>query len=180
MSEEEKSPTGESRAVEVSSDLTNSPPVPTTQEDRTISLTRKKHDAIYFDPPGSIRNWSPNGTAIFHYDGLTFEELATFPILDHAANNCVLFLGATPLLDRPFQLIRAWGFKYEEIGYFCFKQNIRGESFFTSVGSWSKASRELCFRATRGKPKRWATDVPPLVFVPRISPRGAAGMPPSR
>src|SRR6516225_6107779 len=66
MSEEEKSPTGESRAVEVSSDLTNSPPVPTTQEDRTISLTRKKHDAIYFDPPGSIRNWSPNGTAIFH------------------------------------------------------------------------------------------------------------------
>jgi N6-adenosine-specific RNA methylase IME4 len=174
MTDNEKSPTGQGRAVEVSSDQTNSPTVPTTQENCTNSLTRIKYGVIYVDPPWSVRNWIGKGTrlnAIFRYDGLTFEELAALPISDHAARDCALFLGGVgPLLDKAFELIRTWGFEYKAIGYWV-DLNISGETFFTGPGFWTKASPELCLRATRGKPKQWAGDVPNLVIAPRISPR---------
>jgi N6-adenosine-specific RNA methylase IME4 len=182
MSEQEKSPARKSRAVKVSTDQTiNSSSPSATQASSIISVPRKKYGVIYVDPPGSFRNWSANGTgrnAIFHYDCSTFEELAALPIPDHAANDSTLFLGAAPLVDKAFELIRAWDFEYKTFGYFWFNQSIRGETFFTGpVGFWMKASPEPCFLATRGKPKRWARDVPSLVIAPRISPREAAGMP---
>ena len=169
MSEDEKSPTGQSRAAEVFSDQTNGLPMPTTQENCTLSLTRNTYGVIGVNPPLSFQNWNAKWigrNAISHYAYSTLEELAV--IADSAANNCVLFLWPVgPLFDKPFELIRTWGFKYEAIGYFCFKQNIRGEGFFTDLGSWTRASPERCLLATRGKPKRWAKDVSSVVFAPR-------------
>jgi N6-adenosine-specific RNA methylase IME4 len=169
LSEKEKNATGQSRAVEVSSDQTNSPPVPTTQENCTISLPRGKYGVIRVEPPWSVRNWGAKRTgrnAIFHYE--TLEEMVGLPIGDLAANNCALFLwGVGPLLDEAFELIPTWGFEYDAIGYFWFKQNIRGEGLFTDLGFWTRVSPELCLLATRGKPKRWAKDVPSLVIAPR-------------
>jgi N6-adenosine-specific RNA methylase IME4 len=95
---------------------------------------------------------------------LRLEELAALPIGDLAANDCALFLwGVGPLLDEAFELISTWGFEYKAIGYWFTKS----ESFFTGPGSWTKASPELSLLATRGKPKRWAKDVPSLVIAPR-------------
>ena len=181
MTEEEKSPTGQGRAEEVCTDKTNSPPTPSTQENSLTTLTRNKYGVIYADAPWSFRNWSAKATgrnAISHYDCLTYEELAALPIADLAAKDCALFLGAVDsLLDKAFELIRTWRFEYKAIGYWV-DQNTRGESFFTGPGFWTRASPERCLLATRGKPKRWARDIPTLVIAPRISPRGAAGLPP--
>jgi N6-adenosine-specific RNA methylase IME4 len=164
MSEEEKSPTGESRAVEVSSDKTNSPPVPTTQENCTLSLPRGKYGVIYVNPSLSFLNWRAKGTgrnAFSQYGSL--EELAT-ALRNVAANDCALLLWPVgPLLDKAFEFIRTQGFEYEAAGFFSVKQNIRGEGFFTDLGFWTRVSPELCLLATRGKPKRWATDVPSLI-----------------
>jgi N6-adenosine-specific RNA methylase IME4 len=169
---EEKSPTGQGRAEEVFSDQTNSPPVPTTQENCTISLPRGKYGVTYVNPSPFFVNWRAMGTgrnAFSHYGSL--EELAA-ALRNFTANDCALFWWPVgPLLDKPFELFRTCGFEYEAAGFFSVKQNIRGEGFFTDLGFWTRASPELCLLATRGKPKRWARDVPSLVFVPRISPR---------
>jgi N6-adenosine-specific RNA methylase IME4 len=168
MNEEKRSPAGRGRAEEVCTDKTNSPPTPSTQENSLTTLTRNKYGAIRVEPPWSVRNWSAKRTgrnAIFHYE--TLEEMVALPIGDLAANNCALFLwGVDPLLDEAFELIRTWGFEYKAIGYWV-DQNTKGESFFTGPGSWTKASPERCLLATRGKPKRWAKDVPSLVIAPR-------------
>jgi N6-adenosine-specific RNA methylase IME4 len=93
------------------------------------SLKRRKYGAIYADPPWSFRNWSAKGTgrnAVSHYDCLSFERLATLPMRDLAAENCVLFLWAVdPLLDKAFELMRAWGFEYKTVGFYWVKQNAR-------------------------------------------------------
>jgi N6-adenosine-specific RNA methylase IME4 len=169
MNEEKRSPTDQGRAEEVCTDKTNSAPTRSTQENSLTTLTGNKYGVIRVEPPWSVRNWSAKGTgrnAIFHYE--TLEEMVALPIGDLAANNCALFLwGVDPLLDEAFELIPTWGFEYEAIGYFWFKQNIRGEGFFTDLGFWTRVSPERCLLATRGKPKRWAKDVPSLVIAPR-------------
>src|SRR3974377_1660985 len=79
------------------------------------SLKRRRYGAILADPPWSFRNWSAKGTgrnAVSHYDCLDFPALASLPIANLAADDCVLFMWATdPLLPRAFELIEAWGFE---------------------------------------------------------------------
>jgi N6-adenosine-specific RNA methylase IME4 len=128
---------------------------------------RRKYGAIYADPPWSFRNWSAKGTgrnAISHYDCLNFKELAALPVSDLAADDCALFLWAVdPLLDKAFELIRAWGFEYKTVGFYWVKQNSKGDGFFTGLGYWTRANPEQCLLATRGKPRRQGKDVRKLV-----------------
>ena len=172
MSEQEKSPTGESRAVEVSSDqIINSSSVSARQANSIISVSRNKYGVIYADPPWSFRTWSAKGTgrsAISHYDCLNFEALAALPIAELPSADCVLFLWVPdPFLDRGFELIRAWGFEYKTVAFCWVKQNIRSKGFFAGLGYWTRANHELCLLATRGKPKRRCRDVRRLVIAPR-------------
>jgi N6-adenosine-specific RNA methylase IME4 len=171
MTEQEKSPTGQGRVVEVSFDKTNSPSAAGTQANPIISLARNKYGVIYADPPCSFRTWSAKGTgrsAISHYDCLSFDALAGLPIADLAAGDCVLFLWAVdPLLDRAFELIRAWGFEYKTVAFYWVKQNKKTDGFFTGLGYWTRANPEQCLLAIRGKPKRRGTDVRKLIIEPR-------------
>src|SRR5262245_30424078 len=100
------------------------------------SLTQCRYGAIYADPPWSFRNWSAKGTgrnAVSHYDCLNFETLAALPVADLAADDCALFLWAVdPLLDKAFELIRAWGFEYKTV--YWVKQNNKSDGFFTGLG----------------------------------------------
>jgi N6-adenosine-specific RNA methylase IME4 len=105
------------------------------------SLKRCRYGAIYADPPWSFRNWSAKGTgrnAVSHYDCLNFEALAALPVAHLAADNCALFLWAVdPLLDKAFELIRAWGFEYKTVGFYYNKS----DGFFTGLGYWTNAAR---------------------------------------
>jgi N6-adenosine-specific RNA methylase IME4 len=105
---------------------------------------------------------------VSHYDCLNFEKLAALPVADVAADNCTLFLWATdPMLDKAFELIRAWGFEYKTVGFYWVKKNAKSEGFFTGLGYWTRANPEQCLLATRGKPRRHGKDVRKLVVEPR-------------
>jgi N6-adenosine-specific RNA methylase IME4 len=105
---------------------------------------------------------------VSHYDCLDFEALASLPVANVAAQDCALFLWAVdPLLDKAFELIRAWDFEYKTVGFYWVKRNIRSEGFFTGLGYWTRANPEQCLLATRGKPQRQGKDVRKLVIEPR-------------
>jgi N6-adenosine-specific RNA methylase IME4 len=143
----------------------------TSVSDSTNFPIQARYGAIYADPPWSFRNWSAKGigrNAISHYDCLTFAALAALPIADLAAEDCALFLWAVdPLLDKAFELIRAWGFEYKTVGFYWVKQNSKSEGFFTGLGYWTRANPEQCLLATRGRPKRRGRDVRKLIIGPR-------------
>jgi N6-adenosine-specific RNA methylase IME4 len=144
--------------------------IPPLSGSRSFTM-EKTYGAIYADPPWSFQNWSAKGTgrnAISHYDCLSFEALAALPIAALAADDCALFLWAVdPLLDKAFELIRAWGFEYKTVAFYWVKQNKKTEGFFTGLGYWTRANPEQCLLATRGKPKRRGKDVRKLIIKPR-------------
>jgi len=138
----------------------------------TSSSKSRKYGVIYADPPWHFRNWSAKGTgrnAVSHYDCMDFEQLASLPVADLAAENCALFLWAVdPLLPKALDLIRAWGFEYKTVGFYWVKLNAKEQSsYFTGLGYWTRANPEQCLLATRGKPSRRAKDVRRLVVEPR-------------
>jgi N6-adenosine-specific RNA methylase IME4 len=74
------------------------------------------------------------------------------------------------MLDKGFELIRAWGFKYKTVGFYWVKLNTRElheSDYFTGLGYWTRANPEQCLLATRGSPSRTAMDVRRLVVAPR-------------
>jgi N6-adenosine-specific RNA methylase IME4 len=141
-----------------------------SEYDSSIFSKQRKYGVIYADPPWSFRNWSAKGTgrnAVSHYDCLDARKLASLPVAELAATNCVLFLWAVdPLLHQAMDLIRAWGFEFKTVGFYWVKLNARskhGADFFTGLGYWTRANPEQCLMATRGKPQRRAKDVRRLV-----------------
>jgi N6-adenosine-specific RNA methylase IME4 len=131
----------------------------------------KRYGVIYADPPWTFATYSVKGkgrSPEAHYDCMSLEELEKLPVGDWAAPDSVLLLWATdPLLDKAFELIRAWGFTYKTVGFYWVKLNKSGRGFFTGLGFWTRANPEPCLLATKGRPKRLASDVAKLVVSPR-------------
>jgi N6-adenosine-specific RNA methylase IME4 len=131
----------------------------------------RKYRVIYADPPWTFATYSAKGkgrSAEAHYDCMTLDEVKRLPVAEWAAADSILLLWATdPLLDKAFEVIRAWGFTYKTVGFYWVKQNRSGVGFFTGLGFWTRANPEQCLLATRGHPKRRSADVPKLVVSPR-------------
>jgi N6-adenosine-specific RNA methylase IME4 len=72
-----------------------------------------------------------------------------------------------PLLDRAFEVIDAWGFKYKTVGFTWAKTNRTKMGFFTGLGYWTRGNPEMCLLATKGKPKRLNKSIPQLVVSER-------------
>ncbi len=135
-------------------------------------MDAKRYGVIYADPPWHFRNYSERGegrNATSHYDCLSIGELCALPVADWAADDCVLFLWAVdPLLDQAFKVLQAWGFTFKTVAFYWVKTNkIDTGTFFTGLGYWTRANPEQCLLATRGSPKRVATDVQRLTVAPR-------------
>lgn len=136
------------------------------------------YQVIYADPPWTFATFSRKGkgrSAEAHYDCMTLDGIKALPVADWAARDCVLLMWATdPLLERAFEVIRAWGFTYKTVGFYWAKLNkgaprlvFDERSFFTGMGFWTRANPEPCLLATRGKPQRVNADVRKLVVAPR-------------
>ena len=69
-----------------------------------------------------------------------------------------------PLLDKAFEVINAWGFKYKTVAFTCAKTNKTKPGFFTGLGYWTRGNPEMCLLATKGKPKRISKSVAQLVI----------------
>lgn len=133
---------------------------------------------IYADPPWTFATYSRKGkgrSPEAHYDCMTMEQIKALPVAEWAADDAVLLLWATdPLLDKAFEVIRAWGFTYKTVGFYWAKLNksaggfiLTEKDFFTGLGFWTRANPEPCLLATRGCPKRQSAGVRKLVISPR-------------
>jgi N6-adenosine-specific RNA methylase IME4 len=144
----------------------------------TASPRPNHYRVIYADPPWTFATYSRKGkgrSAEAHYDCMSLAEIKALPVAEWAADDCVLLMWTTdPLLEKAFDVIRAWGFTYKTVGFYWVKLNkfspqlvYDKRSFFTGLGFWTRANPEPCLLATRGSPHRRRADVPKLIVSPR-------------
>lgn len=159
-------------------------------DDPFNELPKGHFGAILADPPWAFQAWyaggwrtRPDGTRYYSspsprsskYDTMSADDIAAMPVSDLAADDCVLFLwGCWPHLPEALQVIDGWGFTYKSCAFVWTKANARQIDMFKEdvtpdmlLGYWTRANTEFCLLATRGKPKRAATDVRQAIVEPR-------------
>jgi len=133
--------------------------------------TSKKYKVIYADPPWSFKTYSEKGkdrSPENHYNCMSLKDICNLPVNKIAEDNSVLLMWVVdPLLDKAFEVIKAWGFKYKTVGFTWAKTNRKKMGFFTGLGYWTRGNPEMCLLATRGKPKRLNKSIPQLVVEQR-------------
>lgn len=117
---------------------------------------------IYADPPWKyvgLNQADEHGHAERHYDCLDDDQLNKYKVggkrlvRDMTDKNAVLFLWVTsPLLERCFAIIEAWGFEY--------KSSFVWDKVKHNMGHYNSVRHELLLIATKGACK---PDVPKLV-----------------
>ena len=131
----------------------------------------KKYNVIYADPPWYFKSYSKKGEGRNpnqHYDCMNLDDIKNMKVGDIANDNSVLLMWVVdPLLDKAFEVINAWGFKYKTVGFTWTKTNKKSMGFFTGLGYWTRSNPEMCLLATKGKPKRISKSVPQLVVEQR-------------
>jgi N6-adenosine-specific RNA methylase IME4 len=143
-------------------------------------LPRAHYGAILADPPWHFEAWAspPYGNgrdAKSHYQTMKEDEIAAVRVADFAADNCVLFMWACwPMIQQTFRIIDAWGFKFKTCGFCWVKADATQIEMFEEeitpdmlLGYWTRSNSEVCLLATRGNPKRTATDVRQAIIAPR-------------
>lgn len=133
-----------------------------------------KYGAILADPPWQFKVWSRDTglgrSAELHYGTMSFDDLATMPVADLAAEDCALFCWACwPSIDYALRVVDAWGFNYKTMAFVwvkgeglpLFPDDIRAQ---VGMGYWTRANTEPCILATRGSPKRLHADVSQVII----------------
>ena len=130
-----------------------------------------KYNVIYADPPWTFKTYSNKGkdrSPEKHYSVMSFKDICNMPVGNIARDNSVLLMWAIdPLLDKAFEVIKAWGFTYKTVAFTWAKLNKTKPGFFTGLGYWTRGNPEMCLLATRGKPKRLNKSIPQLVVSER-------------
>ena len=131
----------------------------------------KQYGVIYADPPWSFKTYSDKGKGRSpeqHYNVLSLTDISLLPVSNIAKPDAVLLMWVIdPLLDKAFEVINAWGFKYKTVAFTWAKTNKTKPGFFTGLGYWTRGNPEMCLLATKGKPKRLSKSVPQLVVEQR-------------
>lgn len=115
-----------------------------------------------------------------HYGVMSFANICALPVGDVAAKDCHLFLWVTgPILERAFDVIKAWGFRYSGVAFTWIKlkkshdQNqlrmlsAADGDFHVGLGFTTRKNAEFCLLARRGSARRNAKDVRELILAPR-------------
>ena len=126
-----------------------------------MELPKKKYKIILADPPWAYENYSNlkddtqrKACGRMLYNTMEVKEICELPISDITDESCVLFIWVTmPLLDKVFEIINAWGFKYKCCGFTWIKTTSKG--IYSGLGHYTLGNAELCLIATKKKfPKR--------------------------
>jgi N6-adenosine-specific RNA methylase IME4 len=103
------------------SDLADCPSLPTFRRAETVDslaplvAAGRRFGCIYADPPWRYGNQATRGAAGKHYPTMTVEEIAALPVGALAAPQSHLHLWTTNgFLFEAIELIRAWGFQFED------------------------------------------------------------------
>lgn len=129
-----------------------------------IFNTDKKYQIIYADPP-----WQYNDKMIMQgkhgmirgaecfYRTMSMEDIKNLPIRNITDENAILFMWITmPLLDKAFDVITAWGFKYKTCG-FCWVKRTKNGKIHLGMGHYTRGNAELCLIGVKGKKMKFHT-----------------------
>jgi N6-adenosine-specific RNA methylase IME4 len=110
-------------------------------------LPQKKFGVILADPEWSFETFDPDTgadrSASNHYPTSSLEVIKARPVLDIAADDCVLFLWATvPMLPQALEVMAGWGFAYRSSAVWV-KPN-------AGTGYWFRNRHELLLVGARG------------------------------
>lgn len=129
-----------------------------------------KAAVIYADPAWEFETYSENGkdrSPEKHYDCMPLAKIKALPVREIAADDCALLMWTTdPLLNRAFEVIEEWGFKFKTVGFYWIKVSQKWQPI-SGQGYWTRANPEICILATRGKPQRLAKDVDRVIMAQR-------------
>lgn len=124
-------------------------------------LLPHSYDCMMIDPAWQQRFYSAAGekkAPQAHYKTTPFEEIATLPVLDLAAPNCLIWVWAiNPMLDKAIEAVKRWGFEFKTAGSWE-KMTVNNKQTF-STGYILRGSNEPYIIATRGKPKTSAKNI---------------------
>ena len=99
---------------------------------------------------------------------MTIKDICKLPVKDISKDNSILFMWVTdPLLEKAFEVIKAWNFVYKTVAFTWAKSNKNKLGMFTGLGYWTRGNPEMCLLATKGRPKRLHKDVAQLVISQR-------------
>lgn len=128
------------------------------------------YEVILADPPWAFENWSEAGeakNANQHYDTMTADDIIALPVGDLASRNCALFLWCVdPLLDRGFDALRAWGFRYATVAFTWAKRSSTGNAWHMGTGYYTRGNPETCLLGIMGNMKRFDAGVRQLLTDP--------------
>lgn len=148
-------------------------------------LPEKGFSCILADPPWFFRTrteFVSKRDPRHHYKGgvMSFADICALPVGDYAAPDAHLFLWVTgPVLERSFEVIRAWGFRYSGVAFTWVKLKKSHDAhqlrllptaagdFHVGLGFTTRKNAEFCLLARRGNARRLAKDVRELIVAPR-------------
>ena len=115
--------------------------------DKQKSLPVKRYGVILADPEWRFEPYSRDTgmdrAADNHYPTSATDIIASRPVQDIAADDCVLFLWATvPMLPDALRVMEAWGFAYKS--HFIWNKDKIG------TGYWNRNKHELLLVGTHG------------------------------
>lgn len=110
---------------------------------------------ILADPPWAFENYSEAGegrNANQHYPTMTADEIIALPVGHLASDSCAMFLWCTdPLLDRGFDALRAWGFRYVTVAFTWAKRTKLDAAWHLGTGYYTRANPETCLLGIAGR-----------------------------
>jgi N6-adenosine-specific RNA methylase IME4 len=128
------------------------------------------YDIILADPPWAFENWSEAGegrNASQHYRTMSPEQIIALPVGQLASRNCALFLWCVdPMLDRGFDALRAWGFRYTTVAFTWAKRSSTGAAWHMGTGYYTRGNPETCLLGITGNLPRMDAGVRQLLVEP--------------
>lgn len=113
------------------------------------------YSVILIDPPWKFKLRSKKGIAKSHdrhYRTMEDDEIASLPVNQLAANDCLLFMWATwPKLDRALMVLKAWGFVYKTGG--AWVKTTSGGKIAFGTGYVMRSATEPFLIGVIGQPK---------------------------
>jgi len=139
-----------------------------------MSFPSKKYSIIYADPPydyGNTKNLNGHfwGIAERHYKTMKLDELKALDVESISNDDCYLLMWTTsPFLQKAFEIINSWGFKYSTVAFVWIKSRNDGNGIRTDgLGKYTISNAEYCLVSRKGKYWREAKNVQQVIISPK-------------
>jgi N6-adenosine-specific RNA methylase IME4 len=132
-----------------------------------IPFPSKHYTVIYADPAWSYDDTCDAGErgAAHKYDVMDVNDIASLSVSTIAADDAALFMWMTmPKMEEAWHVVKAWGFTFKTVAFTWLKTTNKGLHW--GMGRWTRANPELCWLATRGRPKRVDAGVHSVITAP--------------